>query len=99
MISSNFVSFARPKHLELLKPDVRIDISGGNKKYTVNLSVDVPALWTWLELEGTEARYSDNFFHLRPGSSVRVEITTEKPVTPEEFKKRLKVKSLYDTYR
>jgi hypothetical protein len=55
----------------------------------VRLSSDVPALYTWLELPG--ARFSDSFFHLRPGMPKRI---TVQAATID----KLAVHSLTDTY-
>ena len=52
----------------------------------------------WLELDGIEAKYPDNFFRLWQGHTVNVEIILEEDISMEEIKKRLKVRSLNDTY-
>jgi beta-mannosidase len=98
-VSDNFVSFVKPKHMELLKPEIEIDVKGKGKIHSVAVTSAAPALWAWLEYKGKGVVVSDNFFHLRPGHSVRVEILTEEPVTIDEIKKKLKVRSLFDTYK
>ena len=98
-VSDNFVSFAKPKHLELVKPDIRCDIKDVEDKIQATLTSDIPALWVWLELEGIDARYSDNFFHLWHGHPVTVTITPEEQILLEEMGNRLKVRSLVDTYK
>ena len=40
----------------------------------VLLQSDVCAPWTRLELEGSEARFADNFVHLSPGLPCRVAV-------------------------
>jgi beta-mannosidase len=98
--TTNFVSFARPKHFELREPGIEVKISGDSKgNAAATLTAKAPALWTWLELTDVDARFSDNFFHLLPGKPVQVKITTGKPVPLETIKKRLRVRSLIDTYR
>jgi beta-mannosidase len=98
-VATNFVSFARPKHLELGEPGIRARVSGRKKGgATVTLTAKAPALWTWLELADADARFSDNFFHLLPGKPVRVTVLTEEPVSLAEIKKRLRIRSLIDTY-
>ncbi len=98
-VSDNFVSFARPKHLELRDPSLAWNVRGKGNDYTVIVSSRFPALWAWLEIEGLDVSYSDNFFHLRKDVPVKVEITTSEPVTLEDIRKKLKVRSLFDTYR
>jgi beta-mannosidase len=96
-VSNNFVSFARPKHLELCEPDIRANVSCKKGSATITLTAKAPALWAWLEMDGIDANFSDNFFHILPGKPVRVTVLTEEPVPPLEIKKRLRVRSLIDT--
>ena len=43
-VSDNFVSFSKPKHLELVKPKIRLDISSVDDKILVTLTSEIPAL-------------------------------------------------------
>jgi beta-mannosidase len=99
VVSSNLVSFARPKHLELHHPEIKIELKSlADGAYKVNLSAEKPALWAWLEVSGQAAHFSDNFFHLLPGKPVSITVSTEAPLTQETIKERLVVRSLVDTY-
>jgi beta-mannosidase len=97
-VSSNFISLARPKHLDLIRPDTKAAV-GGEKEgsATVTLTAKAPVLWVWLELQGLDARFSDNFFHMLPGKPVTVAIETSKAVSLSEISKNLRVRSLVDT--
>jgi beta-mannosidase len=98
-VSENFISFIKPKHLELQNPRIHVDVSGeGSGDITVTLSAKAPALWVWLESDVVDIMFSDNFFHMVPGKDIAIKIKTEKPVEIEEIKKTLRVRSLYDTY-
>ncbi len=98
--STNLVTFARPKHLELAeKPGISAQVSANkNGSFGVSLKTKHPAMWTWLELNGVDARCSDNFINLRPGRSVQVTMTPARKLTAAQFKKKLQVRSLVDTY-
>lgn len=99
-VSTNFVSFARPKHLELCKPDISISISGKKKgSAIITLKTKAPALWAWLELEDADARFSDNFFHILPGKPIKVTLSLKEPISLAEIRQRLRVSSLIDTYQ
>ena len=50
-------------------------------------------------MEGVDARLSDNFFHLRPGIPLSVELLSEKEMSVAQLKKSLGVHSLADTYQ
>ena len=97
-VSDNFVSFVKPKHLELNRPKMGLELSIIDNKIWGTLTSDTPALWVWLELVGVNARYSDNFFHMRQGHPVTVEIIPDKWITPIEVTEQLKVHSLVHTY-
>ena len=98
--STNLVTFARPKQLELsTKPKISTKVEEGKgNSFTVTLKSDTPALWTWIELKGIDAKLSDNFFHLKPGKSTQISFKLEEKKKLSEIKKALKVQSLIDTF-
>ena len=98
--STNLVTFARPKHLELAeKPGITTQVSAGKDGgFAVKLKTQRVAMWVWLELDGVDAKCSDNFLHLRPGRTLAVTVTPAKKLSSGELRKRLMVRSLVDTY-
>ena len=99
-VSTNFATFARPKHLELAEPEISLGVEAlGNNQFAVTLTAAKPALWAWLELAGTDAKFSDNYMHLYPNSPHRVVVTPSGPMTLKQFTKALSAHSLIDTYR
>jgi beta-mannosidase len=99
-LSSDLVLFARPKHLELPEPEVRLRAEPGTAG-TCRLRVQAkrPALWTWLDVPRAEVAFSDNFFHLRPGQTRTLEIRPGRPMAASDLLKLVKARSLLDTYR
>jgi beta-mannosidase len=99
--STNLVTFARPKHLELVRqPGIQATVeSQTDSTFHVSVKSKKPALWVWLELAGTDARFSNNFFHLCPGEPVKIAATPARLLTQSELRRRLTVRSLVDTYR
>lgn len=100
VVSDNISLLARPKHIELRRPvfDFRL-IQLSEKRFSLILSADVPALWVWIEAAGLPAGYSDQYFHLRPGEAKTVEIDVQAAITPEELKGKLVIYSLKDTFQ
>lgn len=97
--STNLALFARPKHLKLTKPSISKTIrSLQDGSFEVTLKSRTPALWTWLELKGADARLSDNFIHLQPGRSEKVRITPARPMSLADVKRAITVRSLTDTH-
>jgi beta-mannosidase len=98
-VSDNFVSFAKPKHMELLEPDFKTEITKiTTAKYKIKITAAKTALWTWLELKNQSANYSDNFVHLYPGKTAEIILEPEYDLTTAELQSKLKVRSLIDTY-
>ncbi|MFP4492861.1 MAG: beta-mannosidase [Puniceicoccaceae bacterium] len=97
LVSSDFVTFVRPKSLNLADPEIAPDIARTDDRcYRVTLAALRPALWAWLELEGAEARCSDNFICLRPGSPRTIEVRPAAPTEAGDFAAALKVRSIFD---
>jgi beta-mannosidase len=98
-VSRSLVLWARPKHLGLIDPAIKTQITTVNEfTYQVSLAAQHPALWAWLQLD-MDARYSENFVHLRPGDPQTITVQTSQAITPAEFAQALRVCSLYDTYQ
>ena len=96
---SNLVLFARPKHLELGNPGLSAGIAAARDgAWRVTLKARKPALWTWIELDGIDARFSANFVHLLPGRPQEILVAPERPLSRDKFGKALRVRSLVDTY-
>jgi beta-mannosidase len=90
-VSEDLVLFSRPKHLELAQPNIMWTVQPvADGQADVTLTTDSAALYIWLQLSG--GRFSDNFFHLRPGVPKTVRVTASDLTA-------LKVQSLVDTYQ
>jgi len=42
--------------------------------------------------------FSDNYFNLAPGREMSVEFRSKKPLTVEQFKERLNIRSVFDAF-
>ena len=99
VVSQNFVTFTRPKHLELQEPGLAAEVKEvGKGDFTVIITAQHPALWVWPDLPVVHASYSHRFFHLRPGRTVEVLIHPEQYLSLDEFTEQLTVSSLFDTF-
>jgi len=100
VFSENEGFFARPKHMDLRDPCLDVAAAeGGSGTLVLNVRASKVALWVWLSCRGADVRFSDNFFHVRPGRTVCITATHSKHISAGEFEKRLTVHSLVDTYR
>ncbi len=98
VVSENLKLFTKPKFVQLADPAIKADVTESSEGFTVKLAAQYPALWTWLELSDTDATFSDNFVHLAKEQPVEIEVKPAKGLSLEEFKKQLRVRSLYDTF-
>ena len=98
MVSENLVLMALPKELKLADPKLAVTVEGSGGGFLVTIKCEKPALWTWLELETADARFSDNFVHLIPDSPQTILVQPQKPLSKDDFVKGLRVRSLFDTY-
>ncbi|MEI6503639.1 MAG: glycoside hydrolase family 2 protein, partial [Armatimonadota bacterium] len=97
-VSSNLVTFARPKHLELQDPEFGVEVTEtGDGAFAVTLTVQKPALWAWLELPERMAKYSDNFVHLFPGKPVTITVRPAEPMCLAHVQGIVVARSLVDT--
>jgi len=96
-ISQTLQYLAPQKKLDLPQPKIAFDVQPKNGAFELRLKTDVLAKNIYLDFEGdTESFFSDNFFDLLPNEVKTVRVKTK--LTLEEIKKRLKMKTLIDSY-
>ncbi len=95
--SENLVTLVYPREFNLLDPRMSAEVSERNGAYTVTLRAAHPALWTWLELDGADARFSDNFVHVVQDHPATIEVFPARPMGKEAFQRSLRIRSLYNT--
>lgn len=99
-VSTNFVTFARPKHLELGAPNFVAAVRQAGDNFVVTLTAERPALYVWLTLSELDAAYSDNFVHMLPGQPVEITLSgLPTGTTLADIEGQLQVSSLVDTYQ
>ena len=96
--SENLVLLALPKELKLPEPGIVATAQESDGGFAVTLRSQKPALWTWLELEDADAKYSDNFVHITPDMPRTINVQPAKQYMQADFLKALRVRSLYNTY-
>jgi len=89
---------ALPRELKLPDPKLVTSVDESEKGFLVTIKSEKPALWTWLELENTDAKYADNFIHLLPDTPQTIRVQPEQSLSKDNFVKELRVRSLFDTY-
>jgi beta-mannosidase len=98
----NFLFLAEPKDLRLADPGVTLHLERGEDNlFAVTVSAKRFAPYIWLRLTDQPGdafpggRWSDNFFHLRPGQSRRITLCPQTPTQSiEDALSRLTVRTL-----
>jgi len=94
--AENILYFVEPKELMLDKPDIHAKISTTKNGYLLTLSSYKLAKNIYVDFENTDVMISDNFFDLLPAEQKTIELKSV--LTIEELNKKLKLKSLIDSY-
>ena len=68
-----------------------------DNSFAVILTSRHPALWVWISLR-PDAWYDDNFL-LEPGRPVRVRVTPVARMKLDQFRQRIRIGSLRDTWQ
>jgi hypothetical protein len=92
---TNVSFFARPGELTLPAPSIQTKVEGAGKQFSITLQSAQPALWTWINLaKDPDARYSDNFVHIEPGSPATIAVDCGREHSAADFQAQLAVRSV-----
>ncbi len=95
-VAANTLYFGRPVGLKLRQPKLAVRSTAAAHGYDVEIETDVPALWVWADLGDLGATYSDNFVDVRRGVPARIRVTPDQPTSAAEFRRKLRVRSVWD---
>lgn len=97
-ISMGMASFVPSKHLDLLPADISVDVKDVEGGFQISIESDTAARYVMLEIPGCDIVFSDNYFDLPAGRTVKITGKTKAGMTAEQAAGQLKVSSLRDTY-
>ena len=99
LVSANYQTFARPKHLELRDPGLAVEVRDvGENRFEATVTATHPALYVRLELSEADAWFGDNFLALAGRESRTITITPWAPLALAQVREQLRVSSLVDTF-
>jgi len=99
-VAWHIVPFCAWREMHSQPPRMRAEIRAwDDNSFAVILTSRHPALWVWISLEGMDARYDDNFFCLEPERPVRVRVTPATRMKLDQFRQRIRIGSLRDTWQ
>ncbi|MHC5034819.1 MAG: glycoside hydrolase family 2 protein, partial [Planctomycetota bacterium] len=86
------------KHVDFKAPEWDVEVEKtGRREFLVRLASDTFAKGAWLQVEGAEAKFSDNFMDVLPEVAVRIAVTTTTDLEAAELERRLRIRSVADT--
>ena len=97
-VSTNTHFFRPYKGLSLPAAKVSAEAARAGGGFVITLTADKFARAVQLSAGGLGGSFSDNFFDLLPGQKAQVTFRPGRPVGTEEFRRRLRVRSLTDAF-
>jgi beta-mannosidase len=98
-IATSVSGFAPIKHLELADPGLKINVSLKEGTLTFEVSAQSLARFVELALEGADVVFSDNYFDVPAGATMKITAPLPSGWTLEQARGALQVRSLIDSYR
>jgi beta-mannosidase len=96
-VSQNEYFFKPFKELSLSRPAIKTAIAPLPNGFKIVLSTDKLAKSVYLS-GFTEGFFADNYFNLIPGKPIEIEFRTTAKMSVDEFRQKLKVRSLIDAF-
>lgn len=97
-LASSVSTFAPSKYLELSDPVLQADVILVGDSLLFDVSAKSLARFVELELDGADVIFSDNYFDVPAGQTVRVTAALPEGWSLEQAKTALKVRSLYNSF-
>jgi beta-mannosidase len=98
VVSNHDYFFAPFKELTFSKPTITSEVTQIRGGLSVKLKTDKFAKAVYLAVTDHDGFFSDNYFNLAPGREVTVEFRSRAPLSPEQFRNRLQVRSVFDAF-
>jgi beta-mannosidase len=98
IVSSHDYFFAPFKELKVSKPAITSEVVRTRGGFSVKLASDKFAKAVYLAVPEHDGFFSDNYFNLAPGREMTVEYRSRVPLSLEEFRQRLQVRSMVDAF-
>jgi len=97
-ISSCVTTFIPNKHLDLVDPQLEVEVAQQGEQVAFNLSSKSLARFVELRLEGADVLFSDNYFDVLAGEGVRVTCPIPQGWSIDQVRAKLSVTSLFNSF-
>jgi len=99
VLATQMATFVRNKHLQLVEPQIKAYLlEGEGDEVTIKVEAGCLARFVELSLDDADVVFSDNYFDVLPGETVRITCPKPEGWTVDDVGKSLTVFSLYDSF-
>ncbi len=92
-------TFVPNKHLQLVNPQLKAYLKKGEgRECLIEVEAEYLARFVELSMDDADVVFSDNYFDVLPGETVKISCQMSDDWTIDDFARSLTVFSLYDTY-
>ena len=95
-LSRQSVLFAKEKRIALPNPELQWEMTQEDEQLVITIKANAFARYVWLQLEGADPIFSDNFFDLPTHETVQIHCPLPSGWPLEQAKQSLHIRSLYD---
>ena len=98
VVSSHDYFLAPFKDLTFSKPTITPEVVRIRGGFRLKLTTDKFAKAVYLSVTEHDGMFSDNFFNLAPGREITVDYGSRSPLSLEQFRERLQIRSVFDAF-
>ena len=98
VVSSHDYFLAPFKDLTFSKPTITPEVVRIRGGFRLKLTTDKFAKAVYLSVTEHDGMFSDNFFNLAPGREITVDYGSRSPLSLEQFRDRLQIRSVFDAF-
>jgi beta-mannosidase len=97
-VARNLATFAPNKHLNLVEPGIKTEVSKVKGELQIQLTALSLARFVELKVAGKDVVFSDNYFDIPAGETIVVACPAPQGMTLAQVRKALQVYSLYNSF-
>lgn len=96
-LSRGTLLFVSPKRFKFKNPDIKTELIGADKRFSLTLSAEAFASGVEILFDGVDAILSDNYFDLTSSAPVKISVNVNNPAENlKSLKKALRIRTLYE---
>lgn len=97
-VSTNDYFFKPFKEMRFSRPEIKTEITSAANGFKITLTADKVAKAVYLSGLNEAGKFLDNYFNLIPGKKAEIEFRANRKMSADEFRGKLKIRSLIDAF-